>query len=453
VTEPPPPSSPLHRERWRGVARTFGASVLARGVASVFSLLQVPLALAHLGSQAYGLWMTLTGIWALLSFADLGLGLALQNLMAAAGGRDDQAGMKGLLLAGALRLAQLSAGLALILFPLAWWLDWARWLHIADAELAGEVRAGMGIVVLGFCLNLPLSVAGRLAAAAQKPWLSPLWGCAASAATLAGVAAAVVLHAGFVTFLALSVAVPLLQNVGLGLHVWRELGWRHQAARRPSPTETRALVREGLKFFTPQAGAIFAQSALPAAIAIVSRPEMVTQFNLLQRIFGLVGQVHGMVLSALWPAYAEAQARGDREWIRRSFWFSLQTTAAFAALLGALALFSQPLVRLWLGAHAPELDRVFVAAVTLWTGGMMLGQPFALLLGGLGFATGMAVYGTTAHVLALAGMFWWGPRAGAVGVVGAAAAAYVGLALPCTVLEAVRRFRTATSPPPPAAAR
>jgi O-antigen/teichoic acid export membrane protein len=446
VTAPVTPHSSLHRERWRGVARTFGASMLARVVASVLSLLQVPLALAHLGSQAYGLWMTLTGIWALLSFADLGLGLALQNQMAAAGGRGDQAGMKGLMLAGTSLLARLSAGLAVILFPLVWWLDWARLLHIADAALAREVRAGMVLVVLGFCINLPLSLAARLASAAQKPWLPPLWGCAASAGTLAGVAAAVALHAGFIAFLALSVAVPLLQNAGLGLHVWRELAWRRQSARRPSVPETRALVHEGLKFFVPQAGAIFAQSALPAAIAIVSRPEMVTQFNLLQRMFGLVSHLHGMVLAALWPAYAEAQARGDEEWIRRSFWFSLKATAGFAVLLAGIALLSGPLVRLWLGGNAPTLAESFVVAVAVWTGGLMLGQPFALLLGGLGHPTGMAIYGTASHVLALAGMFWWGPRAGAVGVVGASAVAYLALNLPCTILDATRRFKDATRP-------
>jgi O-antigen/teichoic acid export membrane protein len=430
------------------VARTFGASALARVIAAACSLVQVPLAIAHLGSQAYGLWMTLTGIWALLNFTDLGLGLALQNQMSAAWGRDDQPAMKGLLRHGLLRLVQLAAGLAVVLVPLAWLIDWPRLLNLTDAGLARDLPAAMTLVVLGFCLNLPLSAAARLAAAAQKTWLPPLWNCAASAATLAGVGLAVLLHGGFLIFLTLSLALPALQNLGLGLHVWRLLAWRDLTPSPPSPDQRQALWREGLKFFTPQAGALFAQSALPAAIAIVARPELVTQFNLLQRLFGLATQAQGMALSALWPAYAEAQARGDREWIRRSFAFSLKVTAAFVAGLALVTWQIDLILRLWLRADAPHIDPVFTLTIALWTGGLMIGSPFAALLGGLGHATGMAIYGTISHVLALAGMAWWGPRTGAIGVVAASAAAYLLLNLPCTITESLRRLRTATGPAP-----
>lgn len=449
MSAPVPPESSHHRTRWRGVLRTFGASALARVISAACSLLQVPLALAQLGSQAYGLWMTLTGIWALLSFADLGLGLALQNQMSAAWGREDQAAMKGLMLHGVRRLTQLAALLAVIFLPLAWWVDWPHLLHITDPQLTREMVVAMPLVIVGFCINLPLSAAARLAAAAQKPWLPPLWNCAASVATLAGVGAAMCLHAGFIPFLALSLALPALQNLALGLHVWRLLAWRGLAALRPPAEAQRELWREGFKFFTPQAGALFAQSALSAAIAVVSRPEMVTQFNLLQRLFGLATQAQGMALSALWPAYAEAKARGDPAWIKSSFSFSLKVTAGFTLLLGGMALGMTWIVRLWLGANAPDLSLPLVAVTALWAGGLMLGHPFAALLGGLGHPTGMAIYGTAAHALALAGMGWAGPRYGAVGIVGASAFAYLVLNLPCTVAEAVSRLRTATSPPSP----
>ncbi|MCX6955545.1 MAG: hypothetical protein NTV51_25645 [Verrucomicrobia bacterium] len=444
MTAPVPPDSLHHRARWRGVMRTFGASAVARVISAACSLLQVPLALAHLGSQAYGLWMTLTGIWALLSFADLGLGLALQNQMSAAWGREDPAAMKGLLLYGLRRLTQLAIVLALVFLPPAWLIDWPHLLHLTDTALAREFSVAMPLVVLGFCINLPLSAAARLAAAAQKPWLTPLWNCAASLAALAGVGVAVLLQGGFITFLALSLALPALQNLGLGLHVWRTLAWEGVAARAPDAVSRRELWRGGLKFFTPQAGSLFATSALPAIIAIVARPEMVTQFNVLQRLFGLLAQGQGMALSALWPAYAEAQARADRVWIRRSFMFSLKVTAAFVALLSTVWWSADFLIPLWLGRSAPAISAALLAATAIWFGGLMLGQPFATLLGGLGHATGMAVYGTASHLLAVAGMWWWGAKTGAVGVVGASATAYLAINLPCTVGESLRLLRRTT---------
>jgi hypothetical protein len=71
----------------------------------------------------------------------------------------------------------------------------------------------------------------------------------------------------------------------------------------------------------------------------------------------------------------------------------------------------------------------------------MLGQPFSLLLGGLGHAAGMALYGTLAHVLSLGAMCYLGPRLGATGVLWSVALAYVLVNLPCTIGESLWRLR------------
>ena len=434
-------STAHHRERWRGVARTFGASVASRLLAAGCALLQVPIALRQLGEQAYGFWMTLTGTWALLAVFDLGLGLALQNEMAAAFGRGERAAMKGLLLAGGRQLAQLAAPLALLLVPLAWAVDWPAWFHLEEATLRAGARGAMAAVALGFCINLPLTLAARLAAAAQMTWLPPLWACGGSVVLLAGVGLAAWSHASFGVFLLLSLVVPLVQNLGLGLHVWRALEWPGLAPVAATRAQTQRVFRQGLRFFAPQAGILFVQSGLPAAVAIVSGPAMVTQFNLLQRLLNLVAQTQGMVLMPFWPAYAEAQARGDAAWIRKSFRFSVAATLPFVALAGAIGAAGGWLVRLWLGARAPDIAPAFAALNAGWIGALMIGQPFSLLLGGLGHATGMALYGTLAHVLSIGAMFYLGPRLGATGVLWSVALAYVLVNLPCTIGEASWRLR------------
>jgi len=49
----------------------------------------VPLTLNYLGSEHYGLWMTISSVSVMLGFADLGIGNGVLNAVADAYGRDD----------------------------------------------------------------------------------------------------------------------------------------------------------------------------------------------------------------------------------------------------------------------------------------------------------------------------------------------------------------------------
>lgn len=67
------------RERYRRAALTALASVAARAVTIVTSLLTVRLTIRYLGAERYGLWMTATSVVSLLMFADFGIGNGLMT--------------------------------------------------------------------------------------------------------------------------------------------------------------------------------------------------------------------------------------------------------------------------------------------------------------------------------------------------------------------------------------
>jgi O-antigen/teichoic acid export membrane protein len=64
------------------IRRSALSSILGWVVAAICMLVQVPLALHYLGAEAFGFWMTITGIMMFMAFADLGLGNGLQNRVA-----------------------------------------------------------------------------------------------------------------------------------------------------------------------------------------------------------------------------------------------------------------------------------------------------------------------------------------------------------------------------------
>ena len=62
------------RERYRRAGFTAAAAFAAKIVAVAAVFVTVPLTLNYLGSERYGLWMTISSVSLMLGFADLGIG-------------------------------------------------------------------------------------------------------------------------------------------------------------------------------------------------------------------------------------------------------------------------------------------------------------------------------------------------------------------------------------------
>src|SRR5688572_30139039 len=76
------------RERHRLVVLATVASALAKFLSIATALISVPLTLHYLGAERYGMWMTISAVVAMLSFADFGIGNGLMNAVATAYGKD-----------------------------------------------------------------------------------------------------------------------------------------------------------------------------------------------------------------------------------------------------------------------------------------------------------------------------------------------------------------------------
>ena len=83
------------------------------------------------------------------------------------------------------------------------------------------------------------------------------------------------------------------------------------------------------------------------------------------QMFGLIGTVTSMALSPLWPAYGEAIARGDHDWVKQTLYRSIILSVGVAACLSATLVFAGPwLLKLWVGK---EINPPFLLILGLGT--------------------------------------------------------------------------------------
>lgn len=359
----------------------FATSLAARGVGIVCQLLQVPLVVSTLGPEAFGLWMTMTSVTSLMQFADLGLGIGLQNQLTEKfthGQSTEARGRFGSVFVF-LTLVGIVLGTALTLVISH--LDLPALFHLRDS--ATIAQAPLAALALGwvFCAGFPLGLAQRLAFARHEGWMFNIAQAAGSLGALGIVAWGA--HAGWSLGLLVAGAqgTLLLANAVLLLVQLGQLRWLAGAA----PTLNFGTVRELLgvgAFFSVQQIVSTVMFSLPQVIISAALgAAAVTPYNLIQRLFNLFAVVQNAFLLPLWPAYARARARGEFDWMRRALRRSLQATVLGCVVpLIICACFAPWIIHLWVRGGHVLLDPRLVWLLCLLNVLTFLQQPWLYLL-------------------------------------------------------------------------
>ena len=351
----PLPSSATSRsdERHLRILLTASSAAAAKLVSVAVQLAMVPLMLSTLGDYSYGLWLTLQSLIGFGAFADLGIGNGAMNAISAAQARADHAKINRIVTSAVVMLTGLAVcGIAAAWGALAWAptaLSWASGRQIAGAH-APDVAAGLAIFTAYFALSLPLAFIERINAAFQEGAVTNVARSAVAVATLLTTWCVARAGGSFVAICAATLAPQLLGWAVVWGVEFRRRGWLKVGPGLFDPALARSLLGVGLLFLGIQVLAAFNWSMDNLLISSILGPEQVTPYGVQVRVFGLVGTIASMILTPLWPAYADAVAHGDHAWIRRTLQRSLIGAVAVSAPLALGAAAALPfLLRVWTG--------------------------------------------------------------------------------------------------------
>jgi O-antigen/teichoic acid export membrane protein len=315
------------------------------------SLITVRLTVRYLGTERYGLWMTITSVVSMMAFADLGIGNGLLNSISEAHGRDDRESARKYVSSAFFVLLGIATVL-LALFALVHpFVPWPRVFNVASALAAREAGPAVFVFLTCFALNMPLDVVQRVQTGYQEGFETNLWIAAGSMIGLSCLVIAMHFKAGL-PWLILSLSGG--QLVGVWGNWTREFHWVRPWVRPKwtywDPAAARKIVGTGTLFFVIQVCGIFAVSVDNIVVTQVLGPAAVTQYSVPMRMFLLVRSVASMFVMPLWPAYGEALARGDVKWVKATVLRSIGLSLlCFGPVILGLALFGKTIVHLWVG--------------------------------------------------------------------------------------------------------
>lgn len=401
------------QRRLRRAGLTGVATLLARGVTWLVSLLSLPLASHHLGKERFGLWLTLVGLVNWFSVADLGLTNSLINTLAGESvNAESHAAQRAV--TSALGITFLAALLFVLLASASLpWFDWAVFFQLQQAAAQAEIKAALFVLMGCFALRLLAGVLSSVYAAYQEGYLYQLWTIACGLLSALGLWFAIRAQAGVASLLGYFLGGWLLGELVAALYLFL---W-HRPMLRPRRTafdlaEAVRLLKAGFPFWVAQMSAVALLQTDLVVVAWLFGAQAVAGYGTAMRLFNLIGAAQTAFVAPLWAAYGEAAARRDYEWIaqtfRRSCWLSMAITLPAAGLVYGFApwLFKH-LVTADVSVTADLLLALFVVEVI-----NALARCVAMLLNGLGVIRPQALYGPVAGaanlLLSVALARWFG---------------------------------------------
>ncbi len=417
--------------RHRAIALTALATGFARGISILTALVSIPLTLQYLGTERFGMWMTLSAFSMLLGFTDFGIGNSVLTAVAHSSG---QAGASRLPRQVASAYAAMSgiAGAMLVILLLAYGLlSWPRLFNVASPLAAAESGPSAAVFFVILALTTPLTLIYRIQLGLQQGFRASLWQSAGNVAALVALVVATQLEASL-PWLVLAVAgAPLAVAIvnTLDFFLFRRPDLRPRFGAIDSRT-IRQLASGGALFLILQVCAAVMFQSNTIIIAQLLGADAVASFAVPDRMFAMVGVLLSLVLTPLWPAYGEAAARGDITWVRRTLRLSLVLAVTVAlALAVVFVLLGPTLVDWWVGGLVAPPFALFIA-LGVWKVIEAAGNAVAIFLNGVNEIAVQAMFGVSAAVATVILRIWWVQDYGLPGAVLGIIVPYSLLAIP-----------------------
>lgn len=342
------------QRRYVRIAQAMFTGLAGKGVAVLVSLLSVPLTLRYLGAERYGAWVTISTAIAWIAIADLGLSSSLTNMVSEGYAQDRQDLARDHVAAAFWSLAGIAALLSLVFFSVWPIVPWDRVFNVQSLIAREEVGPAVGIAFALFALNFPFSIVAKVYGGYQEVAIANGWAAAGSLLGLAGLVLVTQLQGNLSSLVIAISGTVLLVNVisAVWLFGWSK-PWLMPDPRRVTWTAIQKLTSLGGMFFVIQIAALVLFQTDNLIIAHYLGAAAVTPYSVTWRLFAYTAIFQILAGPSFWPAYAEAFARGDRAWVRRSFRMNFAITIT-STLLTALPLiiFGRWIIEKWAGSVA-----------------------------------------------------------------------------------------------------
>jgi len=352
------------KKRTALLKKNIGFSLLFKGGSIAINFLLVPLLIAYLDTEKYGIWLLLTSITTWASFCDFGLGNGLKNKLSEALANNDFQKAKTYI---STTYAYVILIVISILSIYAITEQFINWKTIVNSELFSlqELRLIVIVIVGFFFLKFTLNQLSFIIAAKQQTAINDLLNFIVNALSL--VIVFILIKTTQSSLLLLSIAFCSIPVVVLGLaSIYLYFGQFKKL--KPSLKYVnfkagRSLMNLGVQFFVIQIAGIVIFSTDNIIIANTLGPEEVSIYNIAFKYFSIITLGFSIICAPFWSAYTEAFERKDFNWIKGITDKLVKVWFLFLAGTLIIFLLAPKLYSVWIGTEIeiPNILSLYMA--------------------------------------------------------------------------------------------
>ncbi len=388
------------KRRLLGILQGLATSLGNKAVGILTSFLSVPLTIHYLGPERYGIWLTISSLFAWLALTDFGIGLGLNTSLARAVGEERPDLVRRHVTTALIILS----GLALlvgVIATAAWpWIDWSSLLGARTPAVQAEVRPALALALAFWLLQFPMSVFGRVYTAYAEGRLANYWGMVGNILNLTALVIVTQTQGGLIWLVAALAGAGLAVNLASGIYLFA----LHRPSLRPrlrdfSTRASKELLGAGGYFFIIQILSLIVFQSDNIVIGHFLGAGEVPTYSLTYTLFNYCLILQTLAFSYLWVAYTEAIARGDIAWVRRTNHLCIAGGTALTLVFATcLCFIVQPFIAWWAGPQVvPPLSLVVWMAA--WAVINAYTSPIACLLAASTHMRNQTIYSSLAVVM------------------------------------------------------
>lgn len=338
----------ISEQRTKTLFGNIAASFSGRALNLLSTIVSIPIAVHALGPGRYGLLAVVLSLTTFFTYADLGLGVAIVNEVAGANGKNDDGS------------AQRAITQVWVMLWTAAFVIIAIALLVALSGLVPKILPGVSVdeaapvwltLAVGSALGIPFAISQRVMFALQMGMLAQAWATAGRIGVVLAALGASIATPSLVAFIVVFAGVPVIFAALCTIHLFGRLKPELCPSLRAFALEgLRTRVAVGLKFSLLQLSNFVETGIDPLLMAHFFSATIITQFDLVARLFGYVPALASIALSPLWPALSHALHSNDRVWFKTAYHHMQIAVIALSACAAVAAVFScESIIALWTG--------------------------------------------------------------------------------------------------------
>lgn len=334
------------------------SNLILKSINMAINFVLVPLLLAFLGKENYGIWVTVYAVINWLNIFDIGLGEGLKLKLTEAFSMNKIQDLRKLI-SSTYYFVSLIAFFLLILFLLSYLVfNWVTLLNL-DEDFKDEINISIGILTIFFLLVFVTKLIGVIYSALQLPFVENL------IKTLSQIVFLVLLilmnyyeiESSLVLVSIFSVVPLFLIYLIFNLYFFKVKS--PSLIPKVSNISKRALndiIKPGFSFFAIQIGCIVLYTTDNLIIINLISVDAVTDYNVYYKYYSIPFLFHGIYVASHWSSFIDALAKKDYDWMKHKIKLFNNLIFFLAVCYILMFLLSEKIIDLWIGKGKVSKD-------------------------------------------------------------------------------------------------